>query len=200
MFFAFVGLFAWLVAGRAREGVGVVVKAIAHQPARSAAVGLAGGFAVIPVYLAGIAALVVTVIGIPLLVVWVPLFPLAVLAAAFIGLVGIGHHVGRWVLARGFRWLRWADRGPPSDGKLLGLGMLFAPFVAGEWLRVLPFTGWVGELLQVVGGLAFFLAAVTGFGAVILTRGGTRPTRWIDAFEDYTDDREGLDGWSRGES
>ncbi|MDE2762103.1 MAG: hypothetical protein OXQ94_04535 [Gemmatimonadota bacterium] len=200
VFFAFVGLFAWLVAGRARERVGVVVKAIAHQPARSAAVGFAGGFAVIPVYLAGIAALVVTVIGIPLLVVWVPLFPLVVLAAGFIGLVGIGHHVGRWVLGRGFRWLRWADRGPPSDGKLLGLGTLFAPFVAGEWLRVLPFTGWVGDLLQVVGALAFLLAAVTGFGAVILTRGGTRPTRWIDAFEDYADEQEGLDGWSRGES
>ena len=188
VFFAFAGLFAWLVAGRARETVGVVVEAIAHQPARSAAVGLAGCFAVIPVYLAGIASLVVTVIGIPFLVVWVPLFPLLVLAAAFVGLVGISHHVGRWVLGRGFRWLRWADRGPPCDGILLGLGALFAPFVAGEWLRVLPLTGWVGGLLQVVGALAFFLAAVTGFGAVILTRGGTRSPRWIDAFEDCAED------------
>ena len=194
--FAFVGLFAWLLAGRARERVGVVVRAIAHQPARSAAVGLAGGFAVVPAYLAGIAALAVSLVGIPLLIVWVPLFPLAVAVAGFIGLVGVSHHVGRWVLGRGFRWLRWADRGPPSDGKLLGLGALFVPFVAGEWLRVLPFTGWVGDLLKVAGAMGFFLAAVTGFGAVILTRGGTRPTRWADAFDDNGDERDDLDEWA----
>ncbi len=191
VFFAFMGLFAWILAGRARERVGVVVKAIAQQPARSAAVGLAGGFATVPLYLAGIAALAVTLVGIPLLVVWVPVFPLVVVAAAFIGLVGVSHHVGRWVLGRGFRWLRWADRPPPSDAKLLGLGTLFVPFVAGEWIRVLPFTGWVGDLLEFAGAMGFLLAALTGFGAVILTRGGTRPTRWVDAFEDYGDDDPG---------
>ena len=191
VFFAFMGLVAWILAGRARERVGVVVRAIAHQPARSAAVGLAGGFATVPLYLAGIAALAVTLVGIPLLVVWVPVFPLVVGAAAFIGLVGVSHHVGRWVLGRGFRWLRWADRPPPSDAKLLGLGTLFVPFVAGEWIRVLPFTGWVGDLLEFAGAMGFFLAAVTGFGAVILTRGGTRPTRWVDAFDDYGDDDPG---------
>ena len=200
VFFAFVGLFAWLVAGRARERVGIVVRALAHRPARSAAVGLAGGFAVIPVYLAGIAALVVTLVGIPLLIVWGPLFPLAVAAAGFIGLVGVSHHVGRWVLGRGFRWLRWADRGPPSDGKLLGLGTLFAPFVVGEWLRVLPFTGWAGELLQFAGAMGLCLAAVTGFGAVILTRGGTRPTRWTDAFGDSGADEDDWNKWSSRES
>ena len=191
VFFAFMGLFAWVLAGRARERVGVVVRAIAHQPARSAAVGLAGAFAMVPLYLAGIAALAVTLVGIPVLIAWVPLFPLAVVAAAFTGLVGVSHHVGRWVLNRGFRWLRWADRPPPSDAKLLGLGTLFAPFVVGEWVRVLPFTGWVGDLLEFAGAMGFFLAAVTGFGAVILTRGGTRPTRWVDAFEDYGGDDPG---------
>ena len=200
VFFAFVGLFAWLVAGRARERVGVVVSAIAHRPARSAAVGFAGGFAVLPLYLAGTAALVVTVVGIPLLVVWVPLFPLVVAAGGFIGLVGVSHHVGRWVLARRFRWLRWADRGPPSDGKLLGLALLFAPFVAGEWLKVLPLVGWTGELLQLAGAMAFFLAGVTGFGAVILTRGGTRPTRWTDTFDDHGDDQHDWGEWSSRES
>jgi len=198
--FAFLGLFAWLVAGRARTRVGIVVRAIAHQPARSAAVGLAGGCAVVPAYLAGIAALAVTIVGIPLLLAWVPLFPLLVVAAAFIGLVGVGHHVGRWVLGRGFRWLRWADRGPPSDGKLLGLGTLFAPFVVGEWVRVLPFAGWVGELLEVVGAIGLFLAVFTGFGAVILTRGGTRPTRWVDNFDAYGDERDDPGGWASGES
>lgn len=194
--FAFMGLFAWLLAGRARTRVGIVVKAIAHQPARSAAVGLAGAFATVPAYLAGIAGLTVTIVGILLLIAWVPLFPLAVLLAGFIGLVGVSHHVGRWVLGRGFRWLRWADRPPPSDAKLLGLGTLFAPFVAGEWIKVLPFAGWVGDLLQVVGAIGLFLAVVTGFGAVILTRGGTRPTRWVDHFDDYGDARDDPDEWA----
>lgn len=190
--FAFLGLAVWLVAGRTRERVAVVVRAIAHQPARSAAVGLAGGFAVAPLYLAGIAALAISMIGIPLLIGWVPLFPLLVLAAGLIGLVGVCHHVGRWVLGRGFRWLRWADRGPPSDGKLLGLATLFAPFVAAEWLKVLPLVGWVGGLLEMAGAMGLFVAAVTGFGAVILTRGGTRPTRWADALHDHDDE---LDDW-----
>ncbi len=188
VFFAFMGLVAWILAGRARERVGVVVRAIAHQPARSAAVGLAGAFAAVPLYLAGIVVSAFTVVG---LIVWVPVFPLVVAAAAFIGLVGVSHHVGRWVLGRGFRWLRWADRPPPSDAKLLGLATLFVPFVAGEWIRVLPFTGWVGDVLEFAGAMVFFLAAVTGFGAVILTRGGTRPTRWVDAFDDYGGDDPG---------
>lgn len=190
--FAFLGLFAWLVAGRARERVGVVVRAIGDRPKRCAAVGLAGGFAAGPAYLAGIAGLAITVIG---LIVWVPLFPLLVAAAAFVGLVGVSHHVGAWVLGRGIRWLRWADRDPPSDGKLLGLGTLFAPFVAGEWIRVLPIAGWVGELLKIAGWIGLFAAAVTGFGAVILTRGGTRPTRWSDAFGDFGDERDDPGGW-----
>lgn len=196
VFFAFLGLAVWLVAGRARERVAVVVSAIAHQPARSVAVGLAGGFAAVPLYLAGIAALTISVIGILLLIGWVPLVPLAVLAAALIGLAGVSHHVGRWVLARGFRWLTWADRGPPSDGKLLGLATLFAPFVAAEWLKVLPLVGWAGDLLQVAGGLGLLLAAVTGFGAVILTRGGTRPTRPADALHGYGDELDDWGEWS----
>jgi len=79
----------------------------------------------------------------------------------------------------------------------LGLATLFAPFVAAEWLKVLPLVGWAGDLLEMAGGLGLFLAVVTGFGAVILTRGGTRPTRWADALHDYDNE---LDDWGKWSS
>ena len=68
--FVVVGLLVWLATALARGRVDMVVRAISHQPARSALVGLAGGFAAAPAYLIGIAVLVATMLGIPLLIVW----------------------------------------------------------------------------------------------------------------------------------
>lgn len=193
--FVMIGLLAWLATGLAGRRVGVVVRAISHQPARSAVVGLAGGFAAAPAYLIGIAVLVATMLGIPLLIVWVPLFPLVVLAAALVGLVGVSEHVGRWVLRRGYRWLNRGDPGQPSYTRLLGLGTMFIPWVAGYWLQVLPLTGWLGGVLQAAGTMGFLLAVATGFGAVILTRGGVRPTGWAVPYDDFADNDNGGDRW-----
>lgn len=193
--FVLVGLLTWLATALGGGRVGVVVRAISHQPARSALVGLAGGFAAGPAYLIGIAVLVATMLGIPLLIVWVPLFPLVMLAAALVGLVGVSDHVGRWVLRRGYRWLNRADPARPSYTRLLGLGTLFIPWVAGSWLQVLPLTGWLGGLLQAAGTMGFLLAMATGFGAVILTRGGVRPTRWATPYDDFGEGEDGGSPW-----
>jgi hypothetical protein len=99
--------------------------------------------------------------------------------------------VGQWVLRRGYRWLNRTGPGQPTYTRLLGLGTLFIPWVAGSWLQVLPLTGWVGGVLQAAGTMGFVLAMATGFGAVILTRGGVRPTRWAAAYDDFEDDGEG---------
>ena len=195
--FVVVGLLVWLATALARGRVDVVVRAISHQPARSALVGLAGAFATAPAYLVGIAVLVATMLGIPLLIVWVPLFPLVVLAAALVGLVGVSDHVGKWVLRRGYRWLNRGDPAQPSFTytRLLGLGALFVPWVLGSWLQVLPLTGWVGNLLTAAGTMGFLLAVATGFGAVIMTRGGVRPTRWAVPYDDFGDGEDGGDRW-----
>ena len=195
--FVVVGLLVWLATALARGRVDVVVRAISHQPARSALVGLAGAFAAAPAYLIGIAILVVTMLGIPLLIVWVPLFPLVVFAAALVGLVGVSDHVGKWVLRRGYRWLNRGDPAQPSFTytRLLGLGTLFIPWVLGSWLQVLPLTGWVGGLLQAAGTMGFLLAVATGFGAVIMTRGGVRPTGWTVPYDDFDNGRDGGGQW-----
>lgn len=195
--FVLVGLLVWLATALARGRVDVVVRTISHQPARSALVGLAGAFAAAPAYLVGIAVLVVTMLGIPLLILWVPLFPLVVLAAALVGLAGVCDHLGRWVLRRGYRWLNRGDPDQPSHtyARLLGLGALFIPWVAGSWLQVVPLTGWVGSLLQAAGTMGFLLAAATGFGAVIMTRGGVRPTGWDMPYDDFDDGRDGGGRW-----
>lgn len=189
--FVVVGLLSWLVTALAGNRVDMVVRAISHRPARSALVGLAGGFAAGPAYVVGIVVLVLTMLGIPLLIVWVPLFPIVVFAAALVGLAGVSHHVGQWVLRRGYRWLNRTGPGQPTYTRLLGLGTLFIPLVAGSWMQVLPLTGWVGGVLQAAGTMGFVLAMATGFGAVILTRGGVRPTRWAAAYDDFEDDGEG---------
>ena len=204
--FLAVGILGWLMVRLQSHRVGIVTRAIAHQPARSAVVGFAGGFMVIPVYLIGILALVASLLGIPALIFWVPLFPLAVVGGGLIGLVGVSHHLGRWMLRQDFGWLGWADRNNPSYARLVGLATLFAPLVAGNALRILPIVDWAGSLLRTVGTLGFFLAVVTGFGAVILTRGGKRSTRWTDVFEEYGEDSWGDTaqedkadpGWGRG--
>ena len=195
--FVVVGLLVWLAAALARGRVDVVVRAVSDQPARSALVGLAGAFAAGPAYLIGIAVLVATMLGIPLLIVWVPLFPLVVLAAALVGLAGVCDHVGGWVLRWGCRWLNRGVPGRPSHTyvRLLGLGALFIPWVAGSWLQVLPLTGWVGGLVQAVGTMGFLLAAATGFGAVIMTRGGVRPTGWTVPYDDFDDAGNGGGRW-----
>ena len=71
-------------------------------------------------------------LGIPLLIVWVPLFPIVVFAAALVGLAGVSHHVGKWVLRRGYRWLNRTGPGQPTYTRLLGLGTLFIPVGGGK--------------------------------------------------------------------
>ena len=173
--FVILGLLTLLLTRLSADRVDVVTRAVGHQPARSAVVGFAGGFLILPVYVLGIVVLAVSVVGLPVLLAWVPLFPLAVVVAGFAGYVGVSQQVGRWVLEHDLPWLDWVDRSQTTHLRLLGLGTLLAPFVVGNALQLLPLVGWTGSLVNTLGSVACAAAMVTGLGAVIVTRGGRRP-------------------------
>lgn len=170
--FVLLGALALLIHRFGGHRLDAVVRAVGENPARSAAVGFAGGFLVLPVYVIGILVLTISIVGIPALLVWAPFFPLAVALGAFVGYLGVGHHVGRWVLSHDFHWLEWVDDESEAQVRLVGLGALLAPFAAASLLGAVPIVGWIGGIVGFLGSVAGVVALVMGFGAVIITRGG----------------------------
>jgi hypothetical protein len=141
---------------------------------RSMAVGLAAGFLLVPAFVVMVVALAVTIIGIPLLLVAVPLFPLAVAGALAMGLIAAAHAIGeRTAEQRESFDLRYRNA---YSYTFTGLAMLLAPLLAAHLLGMTGFLGFVSTLLKFITGAIIWATATAGFGAVLLSRGGTRRT------------------------
>lgn len=121
-----------------------VAGALSGNPAKAAIAGLLGYLAIIP----AVIVLAITLLGIPL----IPLFLLAVLIARLLGQVALALVAGKWLFAR-------LQNNETSEWVLTVVGLL--------GLGVLT-------LIPIVGGLASLFYGLVGFGAVILTRFGTR--------------------------
>lgn len=187
------GLFSTLAFGLVLAGMGAalifyglpylrrVSDTVRRHTGRSAAVGLAASFLVIPAFVVLVVALAISIIGIPVLLVAIPLYPLAVLAAFGFGLLAVAHVVGEYTAEqRGSFDFHYRNA---YAYVFFGIGLLLAPMLAGHTLGMVGFLGWVGTLLQVVGGMILWAASTLGLGAVILTRAGTReafPERSFD--------------------
>lgn len=157
------------------EGVGDTAR---KAPGRSFLVGLAASFLLVPVFILGMLALIISIVGIPALLLWAPGFPVAVVLAALLGYLAVGHAAGEAVAERRFYVTDWFQRGNSYYFLLSGLGVLLAFFLAssvvhmaGPWLRV------VSNLLTFLGIVTTIGAVMTGFGAVLISRAGTRPLR-----------------------
>ncbi|MDP9349832.1 MAG: hypothetical protein M3P24_11945 [Gemmatimonadota bacterium] len=141
---------------------------------RSAAVGMAATFLVLPAFILLVVALAVSIVGIPLLLVAVPLYPVAVLAAFGFGLLAAAHAVGE----------RTAEQREGFDLRhrnaytylFTGLGILLAPLLTAALVEMVGFLDWVSVLLKILAFLALWGVATVGMGAVILSRAGTRRT------------------------
>lgn len=139
---------------------------------RSGALGVVATFFAIPAWILGAVLLVATIIGIPLLIVWLPLFFPALAALAGVGVVAVAHALGE----------RTAEQSGSLEARhrnayayvFSGLVLVLAPILLGNLLQVVPFIGWIGGLVEGLGWLALWIMACVGFGAVFLTRGGTR--------------------------
>ncbi len=185
--FVVLGGLALLLTRFAGLRLDAVTREIEYRPGRAAVVGFAGAFLVVPVFVIGIVVLAVSLVGIPVLLAWVPLYPLAIALAGFMGYIGVSHHVGRWVLEREHAWLDRVDRSRDTHVRLTGLAALMLPFAVGSALGAIPLIGWIGGLVEVLAVLAGVVAVMTGFGAVIITRGGRYATRWPDRFDEDVD-------------
>lgn len=163
---------------------------------RSLLVGLAASFLVVPAFVLGIIALVVSIVGIPGLLVWVPGFPLAVVLAILLGYLGVAHAAGEALAERRFYGSDWFRRGNSYYFLLSGLGLLLAFYLAGNvvhmagpWLKV------IRGLLMFLGFVTTFLALSIGFGAVLLSRGGSRPMGADGRYEEpdlFTEEEAGV--------
>lgn len=161
----------------ARENLEVVAETARVETARSAVVGVAGAFLVFPVWLLGMVALLVSIIGIPVAIAWIPLFPLAVALAGGLGFMAVALQVGEWVAERDFQGLEWIRSSNPFYTLLAGIGAFILAFAAANVAQMAgPWLSFLQGLLTAVGTLATMAALVIGFGAVLLTRGGRRPT------------------------
>jgi hypothetical protein len=153
----------------------VISDTIHQAPARSAAVGVASGFLLLPAYVLGMVVLAVSIVGIPVLLAWVPLFPLLALLGVAVGYAAVARNLGRWISERDIQGTEWIKGNSAFSVMLGGIGALLMPFfaanvihMAGDWL------GFLEGLLTVFGVMATVAAVVVGFGAVVLTRGGRR--------------------------
>lgn len=177
------GFLAIMFGGRRYiEGVADTAR---HATMRSLFVGLAGTFLVIPAYILGMLALAISIIGIPAILIWAPVFPLACIAAAVLGYLAVAHAAGESMAERRFYAADWFQRGNSYYFLLTGLGLMFALFIAAQVVSMAgPWLKFFEGMLTLLGVLVTWLAVSIGFGAVLISRGGTRPVRGIDAAPD----------------
>jgi len=158
----------------AGENMDAIAETARKAPGRSAMVGFAGSFLLIPVWILGAVALAVSIIGIPVAIAWLPLFPLAAALAALLGYVAVARNAGEWLADSNFPWTGWIRKSNPLVTLFGGLlGLTFA-FMAGHVISIAPFLGVFAGLLFAIGAIITFFAMQIGFGAVILTRGGRK--------------------------
>lgn len=147
-----------------------------HATVRSFLVGLAGACLTIPAFVLGIIALAISIVGIPALLAWVPLYPVAVVMSILLGYLGVAHAAGESLAERRFYTSDWFRRGNSYYFLLTGLGVLLGLFIASSVVQMAgPWLGFFRGLFHVLGVLVTLVAAFIGFGAVLISRAGTRP-------------------------
>jgi hypothetical protein len=159
----------------ARKKLEAVADTARNETLRAGLVGLAATFLILPGYILGIIALAISIVGIPLLLAWVPLFWVAVGVAILLGYLAVGHAVGEGLAERRFYGGEWASRANSYYYVLTGLAALFAFFLASHAVQMAgPWLGFIRGLLMFLGVVLTWAAFTIGFGAVLLTRAGTR--------------------------
>src|SRR5690606_38745814 len=126
--------------------------------------------------------------------------PVVIFAAGVYGLIAAMHAVGEQTAEQSRDRLDFRYRNSYAY-LLTGLGMLFLPMVAAHMISMTGFLSFIGMLLMALTWLAVWVATTVGFGAVILSRGGTRrtfagpsPTEATFGADDLIDDDLGISG------
>lgn len=169
----------------ARRNLETVAEAIRDDFSRSFFYGLLGQVALMPALVIGIVALAITIVGILLIPFAIVAFVLAVAGALALGFLAMslvsGDAIMRWRGAVGNDWA------PALQLLLIGLSVYFVLWALGG---LLEWAGWLGGLVRLVAFVITWVAVTVGFGATVLSRGGTRsvgapPTVPPRATEEY---------------
>lgn len=168
------GLFGAVVHHFAGPNLERVAREAQRNPLKALAVGTAGSFLLLPIYVIGAVALVLTIIGLPALLLWLPLFPVLVVLAMGLGYLAMARNLGSWAVRQQLPGTQWIRETQPVTLILGGALVLGAGFVLGDLASVIPFAGPLVLLLFVTATLLSTAATLVGFGAVLLTRMGTR--------------------------
>ncbi|MBA2565362.1 MAG: hypothetical protein H0V09_08065 [Gemmatimonadetes bacterium] len=142
------------------------------SPFKAGLVGFLAQLLFLPAYVIGLLLLVITIIGIPIAVIWAVGFFIVGFVAALFGFIAVARAIGHRTSEHFDRPLH-----SPHVAVLVGLVVLFAPLVLSRLVGVGggPFHVFAAVLMA-LGVLVLYLAWTVGFGAVILTRFGTRTT------------------------
>ena len=146
-----------------------------QQTLRSGLVGLAGSFLVLPAYILGLLALAISIVGIPVILVFAPLFPVAVVLAALVGYLAVAHGAGEALAERRFTGNDWFTRANSYYYVITGVGLLLVLFLAAHIVSMAgPWLGFLEGLLKFMAVMLTWAAFTVGFGAFLISRGGTQ--------------------------
>jgi hypothetical protein len=153
-----------------------VVDVLGQSFWRSFLTGIAGHLGVLPTILLVVIGLTATVIGVLLVPFAVVALVLAVAGLLALGFVAAARVTGDGLGGRSARSL--SSKGSALRGVIVGVALYMGLWIAAAALGDVPVAG-VG--LRILALLATFVAATAGFGAAILSRGGTRRDAAITA-------------------
>jgi hypothetical protein len=163
------GALAALMYLLARRPVERMAYRVAKSPWKAALVGLVGQILFFPVLVLTVILLAVSIIGIPLLLV-VPFAILALMIGTLIGFTAVARNLGTGAETR-FGW----QHDNPYIAVIVGVGLIMLVSFFASALGVAG--GPLGVFALILGILGFviqYAAWTVGFGALLLTRFGTR--------------------------
>jgi hypothetical protein len=146
-----------------------VVDVLGESFWRSFMVGIAGELGIVPLLLLLCVALAITVIGALLIPFAVVAVVLAITGLATLGFIAVARVTGDGLASRSAQ--RLDVRGGALRAVLVGVSVYM-----GLWL-IATALGWapvVGPVLRTIALIATYVAVTAGFGAALLSRGGTR--------------------------
>lgn len=136
---------------------------------RSFLTGIVGELGVLPAALILVIGLAITVLGVLLIPFAVVALVLAVAGLATLGFIAVARLTGEGL--GGGRAARMSERGSALRGLLIGLALYMGLWFLAALLNSVPVAGVVLRLLALT---VTYVAVTAGFGAALLSRGGTR--------------------------
>jgi hypothetical protein len=163
-----IGLGVLVFANRYLDGV---VDVLQESFWRSFFVGIAGELGILPAVLILVVGLAITVLGFLLIPFAVVAFVLAVAGLATLGFIAVAQLTGGGIGGRSVE--RLSQRGGALRGVIFGVSLYMGVWLLATGVGSVT-DGPVATVLRIMALLITYVAVTAGFGAALLSRGGTR--------------------------